>query len=417
MDRSIIQANSPKKVVWLYELDHSRQPFICLAKESLIDRGYSVTILDSANQPWSGELQRSAVDGRARSGSDRTGGRTLTMRLLARVGMWFRNGWLRSVPGARWAEKLFWYFGMAVRAVSERPEVIISTGIQGAAMAWMANGILRSRLVYYPLELYGEQHNQLRWWWKPFERLFIKYGIDALVTQNDERAKIYVREKGARLTPTIVHNYKRWQHIAPTGRLRERLALPENIRIVLYEGMLGHGRWLKNLVLSAEHLPDDVRLVFMGEPSEWWRSNVHPLMAMREIAQKVLVAPWVQHADLLGFVADADVGVIIYDDSARNNYYCEPGKLSDYVIAGLPVIAPNFPTIAPVILRYQIGAVFDNPAPERIAQAMREVLATPKSSWRNAIQAARKDLVWETQYPAFEKAVFGNGDPASLARI
>jgi len=137
-------------------------------------------------------------------------------------------------------------------------------------------------------------------------------------------------------------------------------------------------------------------------------------LAMREIAQKVLVAPWVQHADLLGFVADADVGVIIYDDSVRNNYFCEPGKLSDYVIAGLPVVVPAFPTIAPVVRRYRIGAVFDNPAPERIAEAINEVLATPKSNWRKAIEAARKDLVWETQYPAFEKAVFGNGGPASV---
>jgi len=414
MDQAIMRGNDPKKVVWLYEDDHLKQPFICLAKESLTDRGYAVTILDSASKASSRELQRAAVQGRTIPASNGAAGGKLAVRLFWRVWMWFSNGWLRSVPGARWAEKLFFHFGMAAKAVSERPGVILATGIQGAAMGWLASGISRSRLVYYPLELYGEQHNQLRWWWKPFERVFIKHGIDALVTQNEERAKIYVREKGARLTPTIVHNYKRWQHVAPTGRLRQRLALPENIRIVLYEGMLGQGRWLKNLVLSAEHLPDDVRLVFMGRASEWWTSNVHPLLAMREIAQKVLVAPWVQHADLLGFVADADVGVIIYDDSVRNNYFCEPGKLSDYVIAGLPVVVPAFPTIAPVVRRYRIGAVFDNPAPERIAEAINEVLATPKSNWRKAIEAARKDLVWETQYPAFEKAVFGNGGPASV---
>ena len=153
MDQSIVRGNDPKKVVWLYEDDHLKQPFICLAKESLTDRGYAVTILDSASKASSRDLQRAAVQGRTIPASNGAAGGKLAVRLFWRVWMWFSNGWLRSVPGARWAEKLFFHFGMAAKAVSERPGVILATGIQGAAMGWLASGISRSRLVYYPLEL------------------------------------------------------------------------------------------------------------------------------------------------------------------------------------------------------------------------------------------------------------------------
>jgi glycosyltransferase involved in cell wall biosynthesis len=269
-------------------------------------------------------------------------------------------------------------------------------------------------MVYYTMELYGEQHNHVRWWWKPFERFFVKRGIDALITQNDARARIYVEERGASVIPTIVHNYKPWRKIAASGKLRERLDLPQDVRIILYEGLLGRGRWLDNLVLSAVHLPDDVRLVFMGKPSDWWVTNVRPLLDTKGIAGRVLMAPWVPHSELPGYVADADVGVIIYDNSVRNNYYCEPGKLSDYVLAGVPVIAPNFPTIQPVVQRYNIGAVFEDPSPQSIAAAINKVLDAPKSAWQKPIEAAQKDLIWETQYPALEQAILGENPRTSV---
>ena len=334
------------------------------------------------------------------------------MKLM--LNLWaLSRGPLHSLPGSSLISKASWYLWIAARAACERPDVIISTGPQGAAIAWIANLFSKARMVYYSLELYGEQHNHLRWWWKPFERAFVRHGIDALVTQNEERARIYATERGASVKPTIVHNYKPRRDIVPTGRLRELLRVDPSIRIVLYEGLLGRGRWLDRLALSAAHLPANARLVFMGTPSDWWLKEVQPVLNSPELSGKVLLAPWVPHAQLLQYVADADVGVIIYDDAVRNNYYCEPGKLSDYVLAGVPVIAPCFPTIEPVVRRYKVGAVFEDPSPQNIAAAITKVLNTPKSIWQEAIEAARKDLVWETQYPSLEQAIFGGQEPTN----
>ncbi len=110
---------------------------------------------------------------------------------------------------------------------------------------------------------------------------------------------------------------------------------------------------------------------------------------------------------LLEYVAGADVGVIIYDDSTRNNYLGEPGKLRDYVLAGVPVVVPNFPSIAPIVRRYRVGAIFDGPKPREIARTIAEVLGVPKSEWRGVLERAREFLVWETQVPKFLKAITG----------
>jgi glycosyltransferase involved in cell wall biosynthesis len=400
---------SASGIVWIYFNNHHMHPFICLVKDSLGKRGYSVSIVDLNEEPSLSGCQSDSGGDHAIDSPRERFMLKCCMMLIFRLWVLFERGVLRGLPGARWVRKLLLFFWMAAKTILAKPRVIMVTAVPATVIGWMANTFLNVRMVYYTFELHGDQVSALPWYWKAFEHFFVQRKIDALITQNGERASIYQNERGARAPVTIVHNYKQKRNITREGKLRRHLNLSEDIRIVLYEGVFIPGRWLKELALAAEFLPNDTRLVFLGEASEWWDHNVKPLLNRRELAEKVMIAPWVHHGDLLTFVADADVGVIIYDDSTRNNYYCEPGKLSDYVIAGVPVIAPPFPTISPVVKRYDIGVVFENSAPECIARAIKQVLAIPKAHWNTGIEKARQDLIWETQYPALERAVLGNG--------
>ena len=113
------------------------------------------------------------------------------------------------------------------------------------------------------------------------------------------------------------------------------------------------------------------------------------------------------HDDLPDWVADADAGVVIYDDAVRNNLYCEPGKLTDYLSVGVPVIAPDFPTVGPLVRALGIGVTFEGGRPEAIAEATRRCLAQPKESWGPALDAACAKLNWESQVPSLLAAVTG----------
>jgi glycosyltransferase involved in cell wall biosynthesis len=266
----------------------------------------------------------------------------------------------------------------------------------------------RWRVVYYPLELFGEQAGSVSRFWKHLERFLLTSVIDALITQNDRRAEVYRGERRARVDPVVVHNYKPAAPAAPrSGKLRSLLGLGGSEKVVLYEGVLVHGRWLDRLIGSARHLPEGVVRVLMGETMPWWEREGRHLLANPLTAGNIRIAPFVPHEELPGYVADADAGVIIYDDSVRNNYFCEPGKLSDYVRAGVPVVAPDFPTLGPVVRKYKIGCTFSAPHPETIAHAITRVLGTPSFEWAPGLRAAASELVWETQVDAFLNAVTG----------
>jgi glycosyltransferase involved in cell wall biosynthesis len=130
------------------------------------------------------------------------------------------------------------------------------------------------------------------------------------------------------------------------------------------------------------HLPKDVTVVLMGREKMGWRASVEAAIAPALATGRLVIAPPVSHDDLPDFVADADLGVVIYDDAVRNNLYCEPGKLTDYLSVGVPVIAPTFPPSAPWCASFGIGVTFTGGSPQAIAQAVLQALATPGAKWR-----------------------------------
>jgi glycosyltransferase involved in cell wall biosynthesis len=234
----------------------------------------------------------------------------------------------------------------------------------------------------------------------------LRCGVDALITQNEPRAEVY-RERGYRKTPAIVHNYKPYQEVRRNNALRQKLNIDPETRIVLYEGFLIPGRWLDRVAAASLLLPPQSILVMMGRQQNWWRKNAGSFLGEPMRRGRLIVADEVPHDELLTYAADADAGIIIYDDAVLNNYLCEPGKLSDYVLAGVPVVAPKFPTIAPVIERYGIGAFFDNATPAGIAAAISAVLAHGREFWRPALNAAKHQLIWPTQVPTLVATITG----------
>ncbi len=286
--------------------------------------------------------------------------------------------------------------------VASRPEAAI--------LAWVVAKARGMRFVYYPFELYGEQISRPSWLLAALERLMLRHGVDAVITQNAYRAAVLRDERGARVEPVIVHNYKRFvpSRQRAGGRMRAALNIAPDRRIVLYEGMIVPSRWLEFLAQAVLHLPQDVVVVMMGQEKLKWRKLYRKQLKEPLATGRLIIAPPVPHDDLPDYVADADVGVIIYDDSVRNNLFCEPGKLSDYISVGVPVAAPNFPTIGQVVRDHGLGLCFDGHSPEAIAATLLKVMARPKADWRPALERAAAELTWESQAPNLLAAVAGD---------
>ena len=450
-----------RRVIWAYDREHTLHPFIVLGLKTLVEAGWSATVVsaDKAAEgaPYQsfddfsfetrvknymrvvfdvrGKLEQDAIQVKrarerlARRIAETGPGRTLTglkrLRFQAKERALFVHhesiqGWrevLKRTANLRRLTVDTWdvYLRGFSRLLRTPGDVMIASRPEAAVWACIAARLRGMRFVYFPFELYGEQittPNPLVAW---LERMMLRHCVDAVLTQNDCRAEVLVKERGSRVTPLLVHNYKPIHaEKRPPGRLRAKHKIAAGKKIVLYEGVIVDGRWLEYVAQAVQHLPENVVMVMMGQEKMKWR-QVHAAEIKDALAtgRLILAAP-VPHDQLLDYVADADVGVIIYDDSVRNNVFCEPGKLSDYISVGVPVVAPNFPTIGPVVQGRGLGLCFDGHSPEAIAGTLKSVLEKPKSRWAAALRRACSELTWETQAPNLLAAVEG-GPPAAAA--
>ena len=428
-----------RRVVWAYDLEHLLHPFIVQGLNTLVEAGWDVAVVSAdkaEGAPWRSfdgfsyqrrerNHRRLIVEARGQLAELAERYRQLRARLpgpmalLASAAIKAIEAWSATLKAFALArhfttEKWLIYLRGFLALAALDGEVMIASRPQAAVWACLAAKARGMRFVYFPFELYGEQVVPPSRTVAALERFMLRHCVDAVITQNAHRAAVLRTERGARVEPLIVHNYKAMARSTPAaaGRLRAAHGIAPDKRIVLYEGMLVQSRWLEFLAQASLHLPEDVVLVMMGQDKLKWRKTYRKYLKAPLAAGRLIIAPAVPQDELLELVADADVGVIIYDDSVRNNLYCEPGKLCDYIAAGVPVVAPDFPTIGPVVRDHGLGLCFEGHTPEAIAATIRQVLDRPKSYWRPALERARAELTWESQAPVLLAAVTGQAQPA-----
>jgi glycosyltransferase involved in cell wall biosynthesis len=290
-----------------------------------------------------------------------------------------------------------------------RTELIIASDPDVGCIGKILSVLKGIPFVYYPFELYGEEYSRSQnlttsfWMWA--EKMLLRSSIDLLVTQNEERASVYTNDRGATIRPLIIRNYKPRVTVSATGTLRRRIAVSDGQRIVLYQGALRPGRCLEQLVEAATMIADDAVLVLLGHDSAYARQYLYPIIGQHDLSNKVFLVPGVAADALPPLVADADVGVVIYEGVGRNNLFCAPGKLSDYVNASVPVVVPPFPPMRSLLVAHQFGVCYETCSPLSIALAINRVLAIPKAEWRDRMRSVQSEMIWETQEPLFVSAI------------
>jgi glycosyltransferase involved in cell wall biosynthesis len=204
-------------------------------------------------------------------------------------------------------------------------------------------------------------------------------------------------EKRYRLSRVrLVANYP---HLPSRVRRRELRGLsgmagvPAAQPLVLYVGALLPGRGIEQLIEAMGDV--DATLVILGEGQQ--RPALEALAAERSLADRVRFAGVVPSADVIGFAASADVGVSPIVPISLSYAYSLPNKLFQYMAAGLPIVASDFPQVREVVERSGAGVVVDARRPVEIAQALNRVLRDPEEArrmGRRGRRAARQRYHW-----------------------
>ncbi len=198
----------------------------------------------------------------------------------------------------------------------------------------------------------------------------------AVVTVDDRLGAIYRRQNHI---VKIVGHYPPRKFITETGKVFSRDHLS-----MIYSGRLSYDRGLNYYIqllgeLIARNIPARLHLVgaFTPKSEQEWIER-----APEHLSSKISFHGWVNYAELPELLSSADLGLAVLMPEPR---YVDavPVKLFEYMAAGLPVVASNFPPIAEVIGETESGIMVDPLGdPGDVAKQLAEWWANPETPQR-----------------------------------
>jgi glycosyltransferase involved in cell wall biosynthesis len=185
--------------------------------------------------------------------------------------------------------------------------------------------------------------------------------------------------------------------VPPSGDLPP---LDRDRRRVVYAGQLYAWKGVDTLLRAMQALANVSLDLFGG--LHWSDPNLERASRLARslgVGARVNFHGPVHHADVRTVLAGARAGVVPLPDRLMSRYFTSPLKLFDYMAAGVPVVASDFPAIREVIEDGRNGLIVPADDPDALAASIRRLVETPalaESVRRAAFDDVRR-YTWDTR--------------------
>lgn len=230
---------------------------------------------------------------------------------------------------------------------------------------------------------------------------FLIKKIDETIVENHTRAKYNEDLYG--FYPHVVHNYpfkQQTKNQVEKIDLHEELNLPEDEKILLYQGGIQTGRGLDKLIKAAPDFNEGT-VVLIGDGKI--KSELQTMVKEMNLENKVKFLPKVPLTDLPKYTRNGYLGFQVLNNVCFNHYSASSNKLFEYMMAGVPVVACDFPEIKRVVEGDHTGLTIDSHDPKQIAEAVNTLLADEKlrKEFSENSKKASGKYNWETEKSRF----------------
>jgi glycosyltransferase involved in cell wall biosynthesis len=241
-----------------------------------------------------------------------------------------------------------------------RFDVVHANDLDTLPAGWLLARASGARLVYDAHELYTDQEPDPPRLHRAVARALegvLARRADAVVTVSEPIAEELRRRLRLRAAPAVVLNAPERDETEPPPRTDGPLR-------AIYQGAMGPGRPLEDLLVAAEHAPE-VRFTLRIAGAE--------PVALREAAAhlpNVEVVEPVPPDRLVQALRGYDVGLIINRPVTRNDELVFPNKLFEYLMAGLAVAVPRLPGMTLLVEAERVGLTYEPGRPDLLAEAL-----------------------------------------------
>lgn len=237
---------------------------------------------------------------------------------------------------------------------------------------WNVPLIYDAHELYYEQKVFSEKQKRLM---RKVEEKLIR-DCDVVFTVNESIANVMAAAYENTSPKVLLNTIDPPEDFDPNANynlIREKLELPAESVIILFQGGLSRDRNLENLVKSMRYIkhPNAVLVLLGNGPLS---GVLQKEVKRNQLNRRVYFLEAVPQKELIFWTASADVGIIPYPHVDLNSYYCTPNKLFEFIQAGVPIIANDSPELRRFVHDTGFGKVGLMDSPESIARLIDSVL-------------------------------------------
>jgi len=222
---------------------------------------------------------------------------------------------------------------------------------------------------------------------RQIERRLLSH-VDRILVVNESIADWYRETYGREDVDAIRNLPERRPDSTRADGLRRRFGLGDDDLIFLCNGVLSAARGVGAILSAFSQASEHQHVVFMG-----WGPLEETIRRHAEQCHNIHFQPAVPPEEVMAVTAGADVGLALIENTCLSYYYCLPNKLFEYIVAGLPVIASDFPEMARVLSEHSCGWTTE-PRAEALAALLGRLSSTEIAAGAASARRARASLDW-----------------------
>lgn len=303
-----------------------------------------------------------------------------------------------------WLIKYFEYFiKVNIKLLFLDYQIVHSHNLDALFPIYFLAKLLNKKIIYDSHELFtemsGKSDNIINKMWRRIEHYLLQR-VDAVVAANESRANIMFEEYGARSKPIVIMNIPDCNKKKYTDKLTPFLYQKNifNKKIVIYQGGISKARNIDKLIMSVKFWNDCLVLFLIGPIFSTQEKYILDLIDGQGIRDRICIHQPVHSEELFHYTKFADIGVVIYANDSKNNYYCAPNKLYEYAINKIPIAGCNFPEVEKILKKYELGELFDPSNEHSIANAINKISNSLEKYKRiNGFKKLLIDQNWDIQ--------------------
>lgn len=164
---------------------------------------------------------------------------------------------------------------------------------------------------------------------------------------------------------------------------------------IVYQGAVNEARGFEYLIPAMKEIP--YKLVVCGDGN--FMQQLKALIKQNGVAEKVELKGMLLPQQLREIAARATLGIGLAEKEGINQYHALPNKFLEYMHAGLPQVAMNFPEYQKINAQFKIAVLLDELTVPGVVKSINETMRNKtllQQMHHNAVQA-REIYCWQSE--------------------